>query len=224
MMKIDGKEVFTELEELVDPKHTALLVIDMQNDFCRDDGKAVASGFNIDMIKASIPRLQELLEAARRVGVLVIYTEHHYLPNWQSVSPAYIRFLSRRFGWPPEKHWLVSGTPGVDIVHDLSPQKRDIIVRKWRSSSFTQTNLDLLLRSNNIRTVVITGCVTQGCVDSTARDTYFHDYYPVLVEDCVSSDNHELHEASLKVMRSRVDMLTSKELIRLWQRKEMGSS
>lgn len=216
MMKIGGKEVFTELEELVDPKHTALLIIDMQNDFCCDDGKAVAAGFKIDMIKASVPRLQRLLAAAREAGVRVIFTEHNYLPDWQSVSAAYIRFLSKRFGWPPTKHWLTAGTWGVEIIDELVPEKNEIVVKKWRSSSFIQTNLDLILRSNNVKTVVITGCVTQGCVDSTARDTYFHDYYPVLVEDCVSSDNPELHEASVKIMRTRVDFVTSDQLIKLW--------
>lgn len=219
MIVVGGKEVFRELDELVDPKHTAVLVIDMQNDFCRDDGKAVAAGFKIDMIKESIPRIKRFLEAARDAGVLIIYTEHKYLPDWRSVSGAYIRFLSKRFGWPPDKHWLVAGTFGAETVADLAPQKEDIVIEKWRSSSFSDTNLDLILRSNNIRTLIITGTVTQGCVESTARDTYFHDYYPVLVEDCVASDNPELHEASLKTMRSRVDLLTSGQIVDLWNGK-----
>ena len=216
MMKIGGKEVFNKIDEVVDPAHTALLVIDMQNDFCLDDGKAVQAGFKIDMCKAVIPRLSKLINAARKGGVLVIYTEHKYLPDWKSVSPAYIRFLSKRFGWPPTKHWLVAGTHGVETVKDLAPQKGDIVIEKWRSSSFADTNLDLLLRSNEIKSLVISGIVTQGCVESTARDTYFHDYYSVLVEDCVASDNRELHDASLKTMRTRVDVLQSEELINLW--------
>lgn len=217
MIVVAGKEVFQEIEEVVDPRHTAVLCIDMQKDFCRDDGKAVAAGFRIDMIKAAIAPISRLLDSAREAGVQVIYTEHKYLPGWRSVSPAYIRFLSKRFGWPPEKHWLLEGTSGVDTVEELAPQEGDLVVEKWRSSSFSDTNLDLLLRSNGIRTVVIVGCVTQGCVESTARDTYFHDYYPVLVEDCVASDNPELHEASLKTMRTRVDLLTSDKLMEIWR-------
>lgn len=226
MIVIAGKEVFQEIEEVIDPKHTAILCIDMQKDFCRDDGKAVAAGFKIDMIKAAIAPIKRLLAAAREAGVQVMYTEHKYLPNWRSVSPAYVRFLSKRFGWPPDKHWLVDGTPGVETVEELAPQAGDLVVEKWRSSSFSDTNLDLLLRSNGIKTVVIVGCVTQGCVESTARDTYFHDYYPVLVEDCVASDNPELHEASLKTMRSRVDLLSSDQLMRIWStmRSETRSS
>lgn len=218
MMTIGGKEVFTELEEVVDPAHSVLLVIDMQNDFLLDEGKAVAAGYSIDMNKKMLPQLARLIDSARRNGVLVIYTEHKYLPEWQSVSPAYIRFLSKRFGWPPNKHWLVAGSHGAQTVDAIKPQSKDLVIEKWRSSSFSDTNLDMLLRSNEKKTVIITGIVTQGCVESTARDTFFHDYYSVLVEDCVSGDNPELHEGTLRAMRTRVDVVTSEDVMNIWDK------
>jgi nicotinamidase-related amidase len=77
----------------------------------------------------------------------------------------------------------------------------------------------MFLRCNGIRTVVLTGVITQGCVESTARDAMFHDYYTVIATDCVATYNRDLHDASLKVMGSRFDMLTAAELTGIWEKK-----
>ena len=76
----------------------------------------------------------------------------------------------------------------------------------------------MVLHCNNIRSVVLTGVITQGCVESTARDAMFHDYYTVITKDCVATYNKDLHDASLKVMGSRFDMLASDDLTDIWER------
>jgi ureidoacrylate peracid hydrolase len=91
------------------------------------------------------------------------------------------------------------------------------VVKKWRSSAFVGTNLDMVLRCNGIKTLVVTGDVTQGCVESTARDASFHDYYVVVLEDCVATYEHDLHEASLKVLRTRVDVTPSGDVLKIWE-------
>jgi nicotinamidase-related amidase len=110
----------------------------------------------------------------------------------------------------------VEGTWGHQIVDELKPQPHDLVVKKHRSSAFVDTELDLLLRSNSVQTVLITGVVTEGCVESTARDASFKDYIVVLLEDCIGSGNPRLHSASLEVMRARFDVYTSQHIIPNW--------
>ncbi|HEX4714357.1 MAG TPA: isochorismatase family cysteine hydrolase, partial [Ktedonobacteraceae bacterium] len=113
--------------------------------------------------------------------------------------------------------YTVEGTPGQEIIPELAPAAGDLIVQKYRSSGFWGTNLDMLLRSNAIETVIMTGCTTEGCVESTARDALFNDYYVVLPEDCVASDDPRQHEASLFLMRHRFDVVTSDDILAVWQ-------
>ncbi len=91
------------------------------------------------------------------------------------------------------------------------------VVRKYRSSGFWGTNLQLLLRSNGIETVVVGGCTTEGCVESTARDAMFNDYYVVIPEDCVASDDPAQHEASMLLMRHRFDIATGDRIQQVWE-------
>jgi nicotinamidase-related amidase len=105
---------------------------------------------------------------------------------------------------------------GQEVIPELAPQDGDLIVKKYRSSGFWGTNLDMLLRSNGVETVVVTGCTTEGCVESTARDAMFNDYYVVLVEDCVASDDRKQHDASLFLMRHRFDIATADEIVGIW--------
>ena len=89
-------------------------------------------------------------------------------------------------------------------------------MRKYRSSGFWGTNLDMLLRSNGIKSIVVTGATTEGCVESTARDGLFNDYYVIVPEDCVASDDAAQHDASLLLMRHRFDVVPSGEILGRW--------
>jgi nicotinamidase-related amidase len=225
---IDGKAVFTELGELVDPAHTALLLIDMQRDFVEPDGVFATLGVDVSMYSESRPVLARLLQDARRASVLVIHVQNTALQDRMSDSPAQIRFNLRMHAEYRENgsplQYSIPGTPGHDFVAELAPLPDELVVRKYRSSAFFGTNLDLLLRSNAIKTVVIGGCTTEGCVESTARDAMFSDFYVVIATDGVASDDREQHEASLLLMRHRFDLATAADIAGVWGTKLQESS
>ena len=220
MIEIEGKTVLTELEELIDPAHTALIVIDMQRDFIEPDGLFGSLGIDLSMYAESRPRLATLLAAARKAGTAVMHLQNTALPDRKSDSPAQIRFNLRmhkdaRRNQPPLRY-TIPGTPGHEFAPDFAPREDELVVRKYRSSGFWGTNLAMLLRSNGIKTVVVGGCTTEGCVESTARDAMFNDFYVVIAEDCVASDDKAQHDASMLLMRHRFDIATSAEIQRLW--------
>ena len=220
MLRIDGKDVRTELHELADPRITALLLVDMQQDFVADDGAFARLGIDLSMYASVRPRLARLLAAARRHGVLVIHIQNTALPDRMSDSPAQLRFnlrmhqAARRDG--PPLCYTVPGTPGHEFIPELRPLRHELVVPKYRSSAFWGTSLDLLLRSNRIESVVIGGCTTEGCVESTARDALFCDRYVVIAEDCVASDDAEQHAASMLLMRHRFDLAGADEIEKVW--------
>jgi len=228
MINIEGKNVLTELEELVDPAHTALIVIDMQRDFIEPDGLFGSLGIDLSMYAESRPRLASLLGAARKAGTTVMHLQNTALPDRKSDSPAQIRFNLRmhkdaRRNQPPLLY-TIPGTPGHEFAPDFAPLENELVVRKYRSSGFWGTNLNMLLRSNGIKTVVVGGCTTEGCVESTARDAMFNDFYVVIAQDCVASDDRAQHEASLLLMRHRFDMALGDEIQRIWRARTPGSS
>jgi nicotinamidase-related amidase len=220
MIIVEGKQVFTELEELIDVSHTALVIVDMQKDFIEPDGVFGLMGVDLSMYCESRPRLQELLKSARENEVVVVHVQNTSLPGRASDSPAFLRFNLRmhsgaRTGTEP-LIYTRPGTRGHEFIDDLTPVGDELVVRKYRSSAFWGTNLDLLLRSNGIQTVIVSGCTTEGCVESTARDAMFAGYYVVLAEDCVASDDPEQHDASMLLMRHRFDMATKNEICTVW--------
>jgi nicotinamidase-related amidase len=217
MIEVAGKVVFTTLEELVDPKHTALLIVDLQNDFCHPDGACHKVEVDTSAYESVIAGVEKVLETARKRSILVVHIQLVHLPNFLSDSPSYIRF---RLKLQEMGHSallpVLEGTWGAEIIEPLKPKPGELAVIKRRSSAFWGTDLDMLLRSNGIQTVVMSGCTTEGCVESTARDAMFADYYVVVLEDCVGTDDPAQHEASLLLMRHRFDISTSDEVIRIW--------
>jgi nicotinamidase-related amidase len=228
LIRFEGKDVFTELHELVDPRHAALVLVDMQQDFVAPDGTFARLGLDLSMYKEVRPRLVGLLEAAREHGVLVVHIQNTALPDRMSDSPAQIRFNLRmheeaRQDGPPLRY-TVPGTPGHEFVADLRPLPHELVVQKYRSSAFWGTNLELLLRSNGIETVIVGGCTTEGCVESTARDAMFCDHYVVIAEDCVGSDDKEQHDASMLLMRHRFDLASAAEIRHVWAAARPGGA
>jgi nicotinamidase-related amidase len=222
LILVEGREVFTELDELVDPAHTALLLIDMQHDFVDPDGLFGRLGVDLSMYEQSRPRLAGLLAAARTADVLVVHVQNTALPGRRSDSPAQIRFNMRmheaaRLDGPPLRY-TVPGTEGHAFVEEFRPEAGEVVVPKYRSSGFWGTNLELVLRSNGIKSVVVTGCTTEGCVESTARDAMFTDHYVVIAEDCVASDDKAQHDASMLLMRHRFDLATADQIAAAWHR------
>jgi nicotinamidase-related amidase len=220
VIEIEGKQVYTELSELVDPAHTALVVIDMQRDFCQPGGAFDRLGVDISMYPPMIPRVSRLIAGARAAGVMVIFIQMTTLPGRRMESPAQMRFnlrlhLASNAGGEPLSY-TADGSAGQEVLPELAPAEGDLVVKKYRSSAFWGTNLDMLLRSNRIESLVVAGCTTEGCVESTARDALFNDYYVVIAEDCVASDDRAQHEASLLLMRHRFDIASHEEVLDVW--------
>lgn len=222
MLRIHGKDVPTTLHELVEPSSTAFVIIDMQNDCCTEGGSGHKAGADISMYRQTIPRIARFADACRRMSVPVIHVGIYTLPDGMSDSPAWIRLrlrANKNYNPNNDGAWGFTelGSWGAEFVDELQPQPTDLQVAKYRSSAFHNTNLDLLLRSNGIRSVMVSGCTTEGCVESTVRDLCFYDYFGVVVGDCVGSDVRELHDASMLVMGAyRADIATSDEIIQAW--------
>src|SRR5262249_29845964 len=115
-----------------------------------------------------------------------------------------------------EKGWTLQGTPGAEMDPALTPRPDDIVVQKYRSSAFFGTGLATILRANEIRSVICVGAVTEGCLESTARDAVFHDFYTIVLDDCVGSFDPLLHEAALRVLKTRCDVVHSRQVLEVW--------
>ncbi|HMK82230.1 MAG TPA: isochorismatase family cysteine hydrolase [Candidatus Bathyarchaeia archaeon] len=207
-----GKEIPTSLEELVDPRKSALVIIDVQNDYAKENGRL--------LFPEMIQNLKEIINEARRIGVLVIYIQDTLLPARFSDSPAWVRhYMIPEKTSDPE----AIGTDALDeskghqVVDEIKPLPHELMIKKYRSSAFVGTSLDLLLRSNGIRNFIATGLVTQGCVESTCRDAS-NEYFVVVLRDCVESNRKELHEANLKIMECRYDVVTSRQVLDIWKK------
>lgn len=220
MIVVDGKSILSEMSELVDPSRAALVLVDIQRDFVERGFAFDALGIDLSMYPAMILRTSRLLHAARRAGLRVVHIQMTTLPGRQSDSPAQMRFNMRmhsRFRRDrPPLTYSIMGTKGHEFIDAVKPLAGEMVVQKYRSSGFWGTNLNMLLRSNGIETLLMAGCTTEGCVESTARDGLFNDFYVVIVEDCVASDDREQHDASLLLMRNRFDVSSSDEIIGIW--------
>jgi len=210
------------LEEQIDPRHTALLIVDVQNDFVHPDGlhgQATLKGETdsyrpgrghlweaYPLIPRALKNLEKLLEAARRVDVLIVFVKAAYDPKY--ISPAQ-RVLMEKQGTYGKL--CQSGTWGSDHYGELRPldSRRELVVVKHRWSGFWGTDLDLALRSNGIQTLVMTGTSTGGCVEATSRDGFFNDYYIVTVEDCCADRAQERQDASMQITEWSLGLVAS---------------
>jgi nicotinamidase-related amidase len=216
MLKINDQIVFTTLEEIINPKHTALVIIDAQNDFCVEGGACARSGKDLSAMPTALACCGKLIERARSAVVQVIFVQNQKLPHSKSISGPWMRFLVAHSGVPAAHEVTITDTWGAEIVEQLKPRSEDIVIKKWRSSAFVGTNFDMILRANGIKSIVCCGFTTEGCVESTARDAGFYDYYAVVIEDAVANYDRQLHEASLMVQRTRYDVTMSRDVIYAW--------
>ena len=197
-------EVRQTFEDTVSPASTALLITDVQNDFCKDEFR-----------QAMIPRIARVMDAARSAGVLVVYIQNTVLPDGLSDAPADV-VRRQKLGINTEV--TIEGTWGHQIVDQLRPRPKDPVVRKHRLSAFVGTTLDTMLRSGSIQTVVVTGTATHGCVINTAYGAIAHNYYVVVAEDAVASWRKDLHDAALFLMCNTINyVVDTDKLIAVWQ-------
>ena len=225
MKEVRGQLVFESLAEVVNPSHTALLVIDMQNYGCSSDSRLAAAGVDISPKRAIIPSLQRLLSAARHSGVRVVYLKLVTENNLAGVHPAWTYYVHCRAGRVqldgkdsshPVFENATDGTWEAEVTPELAPQPGDFEVKKHRKSAFINTRLDQVLRSDGVQSVLVTGVSTENCVLTTALDAQGYDYYAVVVRDCVGSMCPERAAMAMSLMQRWFDMPTSEELIATW--------
>jgi nicotinamidase-related amidase len=213
MRAIGGIQFYESLGELLERSRMALLVVDMQNDFCSRQGHFARHGRSVDGVQSIIPPIARLLACARAARIPVVHTQQTTATRFASDTPAWLYFKSRD-GKSPD--YTMEGTWGQQFVPALEPQAGELVVRKYRPSAFLRTELASLLCERGVESVAIAGCLTQGCVQATAMDASFHDFYVLVVEDCVQSTSQEQHQNALRFLRSRYDVVSSELLTRRW--------
>lgn len=208
--------IVRSLAEKIAPKHTALLIIDMLNDFLDPQGKTPTRAKRpIGAARAVIPVQAKIIDAARRSGVTIVYVNHTTLANGSSASAVWLDARGRATYSTTDV--CSEGTWGGEVIEELRPHENDVMVQKFRYSGFAGTNLDLILRSLAIRTVICAGVSTNVCVEATAREAFSNDYYVVYAEDACASWDMELHAATLKSAAHRYAVLADAETLqRTW--------
>ncbi|HEY7063678.1 MAG TPA: isochorismatase family cysteine hydrolase [Chloroflexota bacterium] len=210
-------EVLDTLEARVAPPHTALLVVDMQNDYCAPGGASDRNGRPLGMIQGIVPALRRLVEAARAAGVMVVWAKYTLGPGSAGLSGPEILRRGHNFKGADA---TVKGTWGHDVIADLPYRDDDLVIEKRRVSAFVGTDLDICLRGQGIKTLVVTGVMTQTCVETTVRDALCYDYYVAVVDDCCASGTPAPHETSIRNMATflRYDeaISTSERLCAIW--------
>ncbi len=201
----------------IEAARTAVLVVDVQNDYCNPQG-AVASSQDFGLMEPILAPQMRLLEAAVGAGLLVVFVRATILPGHVDESPARLRSKSSTLAKYaiPTRDYVIAGTWGHDVVDELKRFAPDAVhVFKSRNGAFVNTNLDLILRSNGVDTVLVTGMATDGCVAATVRGAEDHGYRCIVLRDCVSSFKPENHEHTLKVLASRMEVVPSADVLPL---------
>ena len=206
------KAFITSLEEKVNPRHSAILVVDVQNIFCHKKSAVAKKGIDLSMPQKVIPNISSFIDRAREKSVKIIFIQQ----DINAFSDSQVsKEMMYRVGWKGIKH-------GKELKWSeelcIKPEAQGLVLRKKKYSAFFGTRLDSILKSKKIKTLIMTGVATNVCVDTTVRDGFMRNYYIVLPEDCVASYSKTLHKAALENMNTNFAYVTdSKELLRIWE-------
>ena len=204
----------------IDRRRCAVLVVDMQNDFGARGGMFDRAGIDIAPIERVVEPTARVLAAARSAGLPIIYLKMEHSADLSSTGVVKHRPLGvgeeiiAPDGRP--SRILVEGTWNTEILPRLAPRENDIVVSKRRFSGFFQTNLDQVLKERDITNLIVTGCTTSVCVESTVRDAMYRDYRCVVLADCTAEPiGNNLprtnHEASLLIIRTMFGWVSASE-------------
>jgi ureidoacrylate peracid hydrolase len=202
------------LPERVDPEQTAVIVVDVQNDFCHSDSPLTKVGMDTTAAQEMVPNLLQLIDAARAAGTTIIWVKMVHTEF--TMSPVSVEHRKRTR--PNAQLICLEGSWGAEFYR-VEPEAGEPIIIKHRYSAFVDTDLELILRSRGIKSVVLTGVATNVCVESTARDAYMRDYFVTFVDDCSAAYDQAKHDATLINMADHFGVVTTaNELMDAWQR------
>jgi ureidoacrylate peracid hydrolase len=188
----------------LNPRETALIVVDMQNGFIRDEGFMRKIGLDISRCQAIVPNLARLLNACRAAGVPVIFTRYVLRGDYKDAG-----LLLALFPGITQARGLVAGTWDAEIIDELAPSEGEWIVDKTRYSAFYNTNLEVILRGLNVKALIVTGVTTNICVESTIRDAFFRDYQVIVPTDATAAVMPEMEEGTFLTVKYGFGQLTS---------------